>query len=1012
MCNYKTESMQQVNSIDLKIVFSEDAKEWDKYLTECLTEAIESISYQLRIVHERIESLQAANFFQEELEQLKVSLSTLIIISPDFLSYVQSNDNLRAFFSQLKPDRTLCLLCGVKEIELTKKIKDNLVQYDKWKCLVAKDQDNEFIYNVIDTVCNLHCKEKFDEIYSPYSFITTTNKIKRSIPNHENEYKNLDSIKINDEPIDRTLKRIKPKFKLSPKRVKKGNNKVFILLDQPIDERFLAKVTLEFKTPSKSNQKCKQELREIDVRRKNAFTLQFLVTDDLLISSKVIRVNLFLEQNGQTNQLGVRLLKCETERALIENLSNCLPILKESLAVSTIDELDRELARRFKRKVPYNELNELLVERRNDLNEQKPIIEDLLTGDLEPNQGKRNQADSSEVNKAKSLKCKTKFTEFECPSLLHFAAEHNLKEFASSLLSFDASSDLCSIKNCDGLTPLSIAKLNGHDEISRLIKKYTHLEDDDRIDQDYVNLSASTGININKNTKNGIVKNVEVTSDFTSDGSDQSSIDGVDSVDGLILKSSRPIMKSQTMNEYDLIRNTRPIRLGKLIDLDTISITSDNSTYKVLPPPKLSKLTRPLVDLKTSESYEYDIVKTSPRKAEITFSKDKLRNSFDNNKLENCKTNLLDRFNDLRLSSSSSTASHDNDVLKTINLTEPQIELLNTAKAFKMGFYTNDELEMKFKEWAAKYHYKIENGNQFESDSLTRNRMGKRSVSSSHLLSHDMKLESKDSGCSSRSSTMKTCLSNINLNAASHSPSKFYQFSLTDWFHQLTAKLKKTDHHTHKSPKFEKKEKNASPSKAWTKRLSNVSNVRKSLFDGKELDRNTKSPKKNQMTIDVQVSNKIKSMTLPMRTPTSDKTSSPTAKLRNKLNSFKKLGSNAESPKLKMNEQLIGELNERSNDKFKLADKLSSKLNEKLNKQLNELISSDKINNNIINNSAHLVTSSLSPTSVNDERTAFRLNESDRLLLKQIQDQQNHVNKSFGYDIPPILAAERSRCQS
>lgn len=550
----------------------------------------------------------------------------------------------------------------------------------------------------------------------------------------------------------------------------------------------------------------------------------FSNTDDLLASTKVIRVNLFLEQNGRTNQLGVRLLKCETDRAVIEHLSNCLPILRQSFGLNTIDEVDLELANRFKRIVPIGDLNELLVERtERDAIDQKPIIEDLLTGDLdEPNSNRTDKESKNCVEKStdqttkKQLKVKTKNKlEHECPTLLHFAAEHNLREFASSLLELEASSDLCFIKNCHGLTPSLIAKLNGHNEISQLIKKHTQLyTTDQRPDEDPIDLGDQTDY-VNMSTVGVPNKNTEPTSDFTSDGSDQSSMDGIDSVDGLILKSKPTVTRCQTMNEYDFIGKTRPIRLGKLIDLDSLSMDSEHSSDRVMLPPKLNKATCPLVNLtefkQRTEGYEYDIVKTSPRRADLpvnnSVNTDRLSNSF-NNKLESCKTNLLDRFDDLRVSSSSSTASQDHrelksiDALQTFDLTEPQIELLNTAKAFKMGAYTNDELELKFKEWAAKYHYKIDQNNQFDTEQP---RMGKRSVSSSHLLSQDMKLESKDSGCSSRSSTIKTCLSNINLNAASSS-SKFYQFSLTDWFHQLTAKLKqKTDNHTHKSPKFEKK---------------------------------------------------------------------------------------------------------------------------------------------------------------------------------------------------------------
>ena len=213
-----------MNSIDLKIVFSEDAKEWDKYLTDCLTEAIESASYQLQIVHERIENFQLSRFVEDEVEQLtKASSATLIILSPDFLAYVAKNDDLRNYFKQFKPDRTLSMLCGVKESELTAKIRENLVQYDTWKCLIAKEQDNEFIFSVIDQIRTiLQRNNPLDEIYSPYSFVSL--RTKRPIPNYANEYKNLDSIKVSDEDRKERPKKIKPKFckfKLTPNTVKR-----------------------------------------------------------------------------------------------------------------------------------------------------------------------------------------------------------------------------------------------------------------------------------------------------------------------------------------------------------------------------------------------------------------------------------------------------------------------------------------------------------------------------------------------------------------------------------------------------------------------------------------------------------------------------------------------------------------------------------------------------------------------------------------------------------------------
>lgn len=556
----------------------------------------------------------------------------------------------------------------------------------------------------------------------------------------------------------------------------------------------------------------------------------------MLSSAKVIRVNLFLEQpNGQTKQVGVRLLKTEKSETLIENLSlsNCISALRQSLGLTTMLEVDCELARRFRRTVPVEDLNKLLTE--EDLAERRPVIKDLLTGDLtdrppeiRPPISQRNslasssQSDKPEPEKAstkttnqpaKSRPCVDKFAEHEYPSLLHFAAELNLQQFASSLLEFEPISNVCgSLKNCHGLTALALAKLNGHNEISQLIKKYTKVDKEDQI----IDLSeteqeqlADDGLNYVNMSTIRLPDNKEQTSDFTTDSSDQSSIDGVDSVDGLILKrSNKP---APAVNDYDFIDRNKPIRLGKLIDLDSLSTGEETSGDDLRLPPKSGRALAARNNELRQENLDYDIVKASPRRADLSDSPlnavKSLSSSFNNR--DKCKTNLFERFDGLRLSSaSSSQGSEPKSIdLQTTNLTESQIELLEIIKAFKMGCYTNDEMEIKFKQWAAKHKCKIDQNNRFSTEQSANGRMGKRSVSSSHLLSQDAKLESKDSGCSSRSSTIKTCLSNINLHAAAGSPSKYgKQFSLTDWFYTLTAKLKqKPDRNdgTRKSPKFE-----------------------------------------------------------------------------------------------------------------------------------------------------------------------------------------------------------------
>lgn len=207
--------MQQVGSstINFKIVYSEDAKAWDKYVEDCISEELGSGSYQLQIVNESIENVQLNKSNDQQ------SIVNLIILSPGFIVFVEQNDSLRNYFRQFKADSTLCILCGVTENELNKKIKENLVMFDSWKCIVARSQDSKFIFKVIDLIRDILSSKNFkNDIYSPFM---PTMKYKREIPDYSSDYKNLDAIKIIDDNENKEFKNTKSKFKLVPRKIRK-----------------------------------------------------------------------------------------------------------------------------------------------------------------------------------------------------------------------------------------------------------------------------------------------------------------------------------------------------------------------------------------------------------------------------------------------------------------------------------------------------------------------------------------------------------------------------------------------------------------------------------------------------------------------------------------------------------------------------------------------------------------------------------------------------------------------
>jgi hypothetical protein len=136
-------------SPDITIIFTKDAFEWDEYLTECFSQMID---YQpLTILHERIEDI---NFpiGSDEAQNFSNSRAVLLILSPDFLDFIDAHAEVFELSRLLNPKRTVVMLCGVQEQDISRFHKAALVSYDQWTCLVAKDQDKEFVLSVIQAV--------------------------------------------------------------------------------------------------------------------------------------------------------------------------------------------------------------------------------------------------------------------------------------------------------------------------------------------------------------------------------------------------------------------------------------------------------------------------------------------------------------------------------------------------------------------------------------------------------------------------------------------------------------------------------------------------------------------------------------------------------------------------------------------------------------------------------------------------------------------------------------------
>lgn len=63
-----------------------------------------------------------------------------------------------------------------------------------------------------------------------------------------------------------------------------------------------------------------------------------------------------------------------------------------------------------------------------------------------------------------------------CPTLLHFAAEYNLKTLGSELLKLPESLDACFAMNMDKKTPQLIAQTNEFPEFAHMIRSFMKVE--------------------------------------------------------------------------------------------------------------------------------------------------------------------------------------------------------------------------------------------------------------------------------------------------------------------------------------------------------------------------------------------------------------------------------------------------------------------------------------------------------------------------------------------------------
>ncbi|XP_076327864.1 uncharacterized protein LOC143234398 isoform X2 [Tachypleus tridentatus] len=302
---------------DVTIVFCNEVQEWDEYLSECF---LHILGPSLKISHLCIESLL---FPLPECRAQNVTLAevVLVIISPAFLDFLESNSRSSQLTNLLQPSKTIALFCGINEYDITSQHQVALVSFDSWMRVVVREEDERFVHELLEIItCTLQ---------------------QRTEDNEQSQQLH---------------------FELWPNVVHQWSRRVLVILDIPTEDHQKLRIILE----------KEEEQTEVETTRQNPFTFHFLVPDSFLVTSAEITVSIYCRDC----YLSEKTLQCKPPMTqlheLLHNVVSPYELLRQSLSATTSEEVDHSLAQSFKVNLPSERFDLL-----------KPAIESKLKSDDE-----------------------------------------------------------------------------------------------------------------------------------------------------------------------------------------------------------------------------------------------------------------------------------------------------------------------------------------------------------------------------------------------------------------------------------------------------------------------------------------------------------------------------------------------------------------------------------------------------------------------------------------------------
>nr|XP_023016223.1 uncharacterized protein LOC111505611 [Leptinotarsa decemlineata] len=432
---------------------SEAASLWVNYFTNYFQQISQQATRkQFKIQYRGVEdTLDKSDEIRELPKKMSGVKLQLVVICPSFLEFVAEHPGECAAMGKLLlADRTLALLLGVTDNDLTEVHKNVLPTYFQWqRQSVGQDQDENFT------------KEFLGQAMAILSRV----------------WKQQSSV----------IAQEKSCFSVTPKKIRQGQNSVFVILTHPLQKEDIVKISVE----------KNGELYEVkSVKKRNPYILKFTMPENLTEVTAI--VNILVEKNGSI--IGSRPIKCESKLRELEQIlrstANPVEFMCQALGFSPAE---REL------------LDNWLVHR--------------LQNNIPPHFNLISRSESIESADVPGRK----HTHEEFPTLLHFAAKFGLHQLARLLLDTPGGDQACEIKNLYDMTPLELAESNGFSNLAHMFRGYIDLNEFTNIYTKLEEITRRTlddGYEIPRNIKEDIYKICPAPRPVTTPTSESSSLSG------------------------------------------------------------------------------------------------------------------------------------------------------------------------------------------------------------------------------------------------------------------------------------------------------------------------------------------------------------------------------------------------------------------------------------------------------------------------------------------------------